>query len=150
MFSCWLWGLSSSRKLTEHETIESLAQNIENCKLGRCLVKISTTWLVEGMYWISRFLLRTLSRLNWRFISMCFEWAWKTELAARATALLLSHQLKGGITSGMQSSFKRDWTCVILAVRDWGRAQYSDSALLRETTFYFVKDHEIRLGPRNK
>ena len=28
---------------------------------------------------------------------MCFEWAWKTELAARAAALLLSHQIKGGI-----------------------------------------------------
>ena len=33
---------------------------------------------------------------------MCFEWAWKIGLAARAAALLLSHQTRGGSSSNSE------------------------------------------------
>ena len=80
---------------------------------------------------------------------MCLERAWKTELAARAATLILSHQIRGVSGWGMHNSLSRNWTQETSAARK-ASARYSDFALLRETTRCLVEDHEMRLVQKKK
>lgn len=149
LMGCHDWCLSSPYKLARHRTTNSWVSREENWELGKFLVNISTSCSVKGMYWMWRPRWRTLSHIKWRSISICLEYAWKIKLVVRAISLSLSHHIRVVVVWAMQCSFKRDWTRSIFVVRE-ASAWYFDLTLLRETTFCFMDDHDMRLGLKNK
>ena len=109
-----------------------------NWELDRYLVKIPTTYSLEGIYWLLNSWWSTLSQIKWRSISICFNRAWKTRLAAKATTLLLSHHINGVTICGMHDSFNNSCTHTISTVGDVS-ALYSNSSLLQETFFVLMR-----------
>ena len=143
----YMWWLSSPHKLTSWETMDSLVWKMKNWEFRRYLVKILMTWSDEGIQWMLGSLLRTLSWMKWRSSSICFKHAGKNKVTIKKIARWLSNQTRGGALKVRQGSFKRDCTQVISTIRD-AKPWHSDSMLLRETTCYFIDDHEIKFGSR--
>jgi len=79
---------------------------------------------------------------------MCFVLAWKTGLADKYFAPMLSHHnwATGGCDT--PSSVSNLYIHIISAIA-FANALYSASVLYRDTVGCFLELHDTRLGPRN-
>ena len=97
---------------------------------GKGFVNISATWSLEDMNLIWSCFWATLSLTKWKSTSICLVRAWKTGLADKYVAPILSHHSIGILVSENPNSLSNDCTQIISAVA-LATALYSDSVLER-------------------
>lgn len=117
-----------------------------NCARARGFVSASASWSWVETWETRRALELTLSRIKWYSKARCFIREWKTGLAHRYVAPILSQYITGVVGNVTPSSVRREQTHRI-SEAVFATARYSASVDDRATPCCYLDDHAIGVVP---